>query len=207
MKRKQWLKVLHQQNIGMRRTTATRLKMQESQLGKKSSTTTRQRISSAMKKQWKTGERISHWLKRGKPTGLYKFPKGNIPWNSGKTGLKIGWPKGTKFTKRHKRNLSIARTNQKWSEQQRQKYLATIKKLGGYAAKLAYKRIKKEIPNLEKQGFRCIPIYNVIPDIIGIKDGKVYAIEVEYGKPNYRKYRKNNYRSYFKNVIWLLRKK
>mgnify|MGYP001576210258 CR=1 FL=1 len=71
--------------------------------------------------------------------------------------------------------------------------------------KLSWERIKLEIPNLEKQGFKCIPITEVIPDIIAIKDGEIYAIEVERGKPNYKKYDKNNYRKYFKDIIWLLR--
>jgi len=73
---------------------------------------------------------------------------------------------------------------------------------------IAWDRILKEIPELEKQGFTCIPIGKVIPDIIAIKDGEIYAIEVEYGKqPNYSKYSKDDYKKYFEDVIWILRKK
>ena len=69
---------------------------------------------------------------------------------------------------------------------------------------LAYKNILKEIPELEKQGFRCIPIGKVIPDIIAIKNGKVYAVEVEYGRhPNYSKY--NDVKKYFDDIIWIIR--
>lgn len=68
-----------------------------------------------------------------------------------------------------------------------------------------WKRIMDEIQELEKQGFRCIPITCVIPDIIATRDGKIYAIEVEYRKPNYVKYNKDNYKDRFDDVIWLLR--
>lgn len=67
-----------------------------------------------------------------------------------------------------------------------------------------YPRILKEIPELEKQGFRCIPIGKVIPDIIGIKDGKVYAIEIEYGNPRYEKYT-DEIRQYYDDVLWILK--
>lgn len=73
-------------------------------------------------------------------------------------------------------------------------------------SKISYERILKEIPELEKQEFKCVPIGRVIPDIIAIKNGKIYAIEVEYGKPNYNKYNRDDYRSYFEDVIWIVRR-
>jgi len=73
------------------------------------------------------------------------------------------------------------------------------------ATKRAYQRILKETEDLESQGFVCIPIGQVIPDIIALKDGKIYAFEVEYGKPNYQKYTEE-YRKRFDDVVWLLRK-
>lgn len=69
-----------------------------------------------------------------------------------------------------------------------------------------YQKILHEIPELERQGYVCIPITKVVPDIIAVKDGKIYAIEVEYGVPNYEKYNKENYKKYFADIIWLLRK-
>lgn len=77
--------------------------------------------------------------------------------------------------------------------------------IGNNYSELAYERILSEIPELEKQGFKCIPIGKVVPDIIAIKDGKVYAIEVERGKPNYSKYDKDNYKKMFEDIIWILR--
>lgn len=74
--------------------------------------------------------------------------------------------------------------------------------------KIAFKRIIDELPLLKEQGFEyLVPIGLPIPDIIGIKNGKVYAIEVEYGwKPNYSKYTEES-KKYFDEVIWILRKK
>lgn len=72
--------------------------------------------------------------------------------------------------------------------------------------KRTYQRIHDEAEKLKKEGFIVIPIAEVVPDIIAIKDGNIYAYEVEYGKPNYGKYDKNNYRKYFDDIIWLLRK-
>jgi hypothetical protein len=71
---------------------------------------------------------------------------------------------------------------------------------------IVWQRILKEIPELEKQGFRCIPIGKVIPDIIAFKDGKVFAIEVEYGNPKYDKYDEET-RRYFDDIIWIIRNK
>jgi hypothetical protein len=73
-----------------------------------------------------------------------------------------------------------------------------------FCQKTAFERILQEIPELEKKGFKCIPIGKVIPDIIGIKDGKIYAIEVERSKPNYDKYT-DDIRKYFEDIIWILR--
>ena len=73
--------------------------------------------------------------------------------------------------------------------------------------KRTFDRIDQESDTLRSQGFKTIPIGRVIPDIIAIKDGKVYAVEVEYGIPNYSKYDKNGYGKNFDDVIWIIRKK
>lgn len=72
--------------------------------------------------------------------------------------------------------------------------------------KRAYQRIIDEAEKLKQQGFKVIPITEVIPDIIAFKDGKFYAYEVEYGIPNYEKYKKNNYGQCFDDIVWLLKK-
>ena len=105
--------------------------------------------------------------------------------------------------------MRLKNTGKKISEETKKRMSLTRKLkglgIGNVNSKLAYERILKEIPELEKQGFKCIPIGKVIPDIIAFKDGKIYAIEVERGKPNYQKYDKDNYRDLFEDIIWILR--
>lgn len=68
-------------------------------------------------------------------------------------------------------------------------------------------RILDECEELKRQGFRAVPTGgHVIPDIVAIKDNKVYAVEVEYGKPNYNKYLGKE-GGYYDDVIWIIRKK
>lgn len=96
-----------------------------------------------------------------------------------------------------------SRKGSKWTPSQRQK-ITKIRK-GNATLHVAHRRILKEVRGLEKQGFKVMPITQVIPDMIAIKNGKIYAIEVEYnGKPNYDKYAKA---PWFTNVTWLLRER
>lgn len=160
------------------------------------------------------------------------FKTGNTAWNK---GLKCIYPspmKGKHLSEETKRKLSIVhkgkRLGCKHSEETKKKLsLAKIGNKYGFgkipwnkgkklsesqalnarnALKKAYQRILEETSELEKQGFRCIPITNVIPDIIAIKDNKVYAIEIEYATPNYSKYTEDINKR-FDDVIWILRKR
>ena len=65
-------------------------------------------------------------------------------------------------------------------------------------------RIAQKSKELEAEGYRVIPITNVIPDIIAIKDNEVVALEVEYGyAPNFAKYQEG-FEKLFDAVIWEL---
>ena len=98
----------------------------------------------------------------------------------------------------------IASLGKKLSKEHRRKISEASKGRNGVA--IAFKRVMAEIPELEKQGFRCIPVdHKITPDIIGIKDGKVYAIEIEYRNPNYEKYNEET-KKYYDDVIWIIRK-
>ncbi len=55
---------------------------------------------------------------------------------------------------------------------------------------------------LEKQGFKAIDIGALKPDVIAIKDGKIYAYEVEFQNPKYEKY---NECFFFNDIIWILK--
>lgn len=117
--------------------------------------------------------------------------------------------KGKKMTDSQKLKISQSRIGKKMSEITREKMKSTWSKFGQYgkiAPIRSKERIHAEIADLELQGFRCIPITHVVPDIIAIRDGKVYAIEVEYGKPNYQKYTET-IRQYYDDVIWILIKR
>lgn len=142
-----------------------------------------------------------------------KYRLGLPPWNKGKALTKEQKDKIREKTKEGMlkndayRKISLShkmkgikppfRKGIKFTEEQKAKLKLRLTK--------AYQRILNEIPELEKQGFRCIPIGKVIPDIIGIKDGKVYATEVEYDNPRYDKYT-DDIRKYYDDIIWILRK-
>ena len=78
-------------------------------------------------------------------------------------------------------------------------------------ARIAYERIEKEIGKFEKEGYRVFPITRVVPDLIIVRWNwdtnrlEVKAVEVEYGKPNYAKYKKGSYEKRFDEVIWLIK--
>jgi len=66
--------------------------------------------------------------------------------------------------------------------------------------------IFEEIKNLEKQGYKCLDIgswHAKKPDIITTKNGKIYAIEIEFSKPDYNKY---NGQKFFDDIIWIIKK-
>ena len=69
--------------------------------------------------------------------------------------------------------------------------------------------IKDEMKKLESQGFRCVNVGTTKvkkPDIIAIKNGKVYAVEVEtlaQGNPDYNKWEGT---TVFDDIIWVIRR-
>lgn len=71
------------------------------------------------------------------------------------------------------------------------------------------KEIEEQSKKLEEQGFRCIPITHVIPDIIAVKGDniKVFAVEVEHNRKNHVKKYSENIKSYFDDIIWIILKK
>lgn len=64
---------------------------------------------------------------------------------------------------------------------------------------------------LEEQGFRCVPVGNgpVVPDIIALKDGMVFAVEVENGlkEPNFTKYQDTGAMQYYDDIMWIVDEK
>jgi dTDP-4-amino-4,6-dideoxygalactose transaminase len=62
---------------------------------------------------------------------------------------------------------------------------------------------------LEKQGYRVVPIGVAVPDIIALRDNKVYAYEIEKSLPKKRKLEKYNEETakYYDDIIWVAREK
>ncbi len=132
------------------------------------------------------------------------FKKGHKQLNTGRTHFQLGShlsrEQRIKISERNKR-LGIKPPGNLGKKHS----LETRLKLKN-AQSLAFQRIEAELPKLKKLGFDfLIPIGKPIPDIIGIKAGKIYAIEVEYGKPNYSKYNSTT-KKYFDKVIWIEKK-
>lgn len=69
-----------------------------------------------------------------------------------------------------------------------------------------FEKVKEQVKILEEQGYSCFtPDIKPRPDIIAKKDGKIYAVEVEFQEyPDYDKYNNINF---FDDVIWLVFKK
>lgn len=117
--------------------------------------------------------------------------------------------KGKVLSEEHKKHISDGAKgkNCNWSQKRREKFATSRRK--PYDPKrgtfLHFDRIENEVEKLKAQGFRVIPITRVIPDMIAIKDNQVYAIEVEYNQPNYKKYRNETMKSRYDAVMWILR--
>jgi hypothetical protein len=138
------------------------------------------------------------------------WKKGHKPWNEGLTKETDKRVKevGIKIKDSAVNNSNFGNRNKHFTIDHKRKI--SKKQIGNInsksAVKVSWQRILKEVPELEKQGFRVIPITSVIPDIIAIKDDKIFAVEVEYKTPNYTKYT-DEVRQYFDDIIWLIRKK
>lgn len=143
-----------------------------------------------------------------KSSGSWK--KEHTPWNKGLTKetdervKEVG--KIIKINALHNKNFG--NRNKKLTNEHKTKISETNKgNMNGINAyKIAWERILQEAEELKKQGFRVIPITKVIPDIIAIKDNKIFAVEVEYSKPNYNKYT-DEIRKFYDDIIWIIRKR
>jgi len=104
--------------------------------------------------------------------------------------------KGRIFTKEHKEKLSKSLKGKLKSEETKKIFKERP---------LHTKYVKEEINNLKLQGFRVIDIDRGIrPDLIAIKNNKIFAVEIELNHPNYNKYTNN---LDYDDVIWILKKK
>ena len=140
-----------------------------------------------------------------KRTGIFKHSEETkIKMRESHKNIRHDYSKGKKLSEETKRKIGLASIGRKlWNVGK--KYTPELRKKISEASFNVYEKILKEIPKLEEQGFRCVPIGKVVPDIIAIKDNKIFAIEVEYSDPNYKKYTEE-IRQYYDDIIWILRK-
>jgi hypothetical protein len=104
-----------------------------------------------------------------------------------------------------KKKISEANKGKKWTLEQKIKHKKAHLK--------TYKRILKEVSTFEKQGYRCIPILDVIPDIILVKGDNliIKAVEVEYLRyatqplPKRDKYNEKGADKMYDEVIWIIK--
>jgi len=114
-----------------------------------------------------------------------------IPWNKGKTKL------GSKTIREMSEKMALTR----WNRYKKNGKLLLRKPDLSWERKEHDALLLKELKLMENKGFRCIPITGVIPDAIAIKNGKVYAVELETTSPDYDKYAKQ---CYFDDIIWIV---
>lgn len=175
------------------------------------------------------GKKYSEEHKKNISLGLKKCYNENkrVPWNKGKKCPQCAWNKGlTKKTDsrlaksgnrlkgRKAWNKGLTKEDprvkkytdkligRKASEETRQK----LRLCSRQATSKHYEKILELKKEMEQQGFRCIPIGKVVPDIIALKDNKVFAVELEYQKPNYNKYT-DDIKHFFDDIIWVIKRR
>jgi len=102
-----------------------------------------------------------------------------------------------------KRTLSEAALNKIETDPEYREYLLSKQR---HRPEIHETALNEELVELRKQGFRCIPIGQMSypkPDIIAIKDGKIFAVEVELSGIDYSKYQGV---IDFDDIIWIRRK-
>lgn len=116
-----------------------------------------------------------------------------VPWNVGLT----------KFT-----NKVIADAAEKESKRKIALYAKGIIKTwnkglnGGHWSKKTHEdMLINELDKLTKEGYKCISFSQVHPDGIALKDGKIFAVELERGSPNYSKY---NLVTGYDDIFWFV---
>jgi hypothetical protein len=139
------------------------------------------------------------------------------------TGI-VSWNKGKHHSAETKLKMSKIRKGRVLTEGWKQKISDTLKgrsigikhkcskehknKLSyanAHATSIHQKTVLNEINRLHLQGYKTLNgDLKPHPDIIAVKDGKIYAIEIEFGRPNIAKY---NDIDFFDDVLWIKKSK
>ena len=170
----------HKTNIGRKHSEETKKKIGATKVGKSRPLEMRKKLSLL-----KTGSKLSEETKRKISESM-----------RGRNGYWFG----KKLSEETKSKLRVANFGKKLSEETKKKLTKNIVKVN--------ERILKEIKEYQENGYRCVPTGGKVrPDFIAIKDGKVLAVEVEYGSnPNYSKYTEED-KLFFDDVVWIIRRR
>ena len=176
----------------------TKEKIREFRKKYKHSEITKKKLREAYNLNPKMGFKKGHNGRLGKPHSEETKQKIRIKLSGRKRSLEIRNKMSEIFKQSYKNGTKIS-----WNKGKKNSQEANEK--NRLSQLRIHTRIMDEIKNLTKQGYRCIPVGGrVRPDIIAIKNNKVFAIEVEYGKPNYGKY-DNEMKSFVDDIIWIIK--
>jgi hypothetical protein len=107
--------------------------------------------------------------------------------------------KTLKYRLKHSRRMK-----EMWKDQSyRSKVLEHLKPHRGDTTSRHNEKILKVVNELSAKGYRCIPIHKKRPDIIALKDGKVYAVEVTHALPMHNKWDETD-KKYYDDIIWIV---
>ena len=156
-----------------------------------------------------TEKHLKHLSKYWKDKDNPMYGKKREDWSKmNKTRKGKTWEEMYGKEKADKMRLKLSKSLQgkTWSKETREKMKSRQRGI-----KEHWKLILEESNKLSKQGYRCIPITQTIPDIIAIKNNKIYAIEVEVQRDrNYidmTKYDVSGTKDLFDDIVWIIRRK
>jgi hypothetical protein len=108
--------------------------------------------------------------------------------------------KGVSFTLEHKERISRALKDKPFSKRHR-KNLSIAKRNIVSNGPQHHAEISKNIEKFREDGFMCVRIdRRPLPDFIAIKDNRAFAIEVEGGHMNFKKYMNPHD---YADIIWI----
>jgi len=196
-----------------------REKVSKALKGRVFSEETRRKLSEAKKGKtpWNKGVKGYHTSLKGRKRSeefrkkISEATKGRIPWNKGKPRTEEEKEAISEGTRKAMANLPPEKWEEiklKISKAEKGKHKPT--NFGEKVRKGLTEHdqwIKEEMARLMEQGYKCLDIGSLdakIPDIIAVKDGKIYAIEVERCAVDYNKW---TGQTFFDDIIWVVKSK
>lgn len=122
--------------------------------------------------------------------------KTQVPWNKGKNTGQTSWSKGLRgeeFKKHFKKGKPFCWFDTDEHRTKNNQYREDHSNA-----------VSEEVKRFREDGYRCIRTdKKPIPDFIAIKDGKAFAVEVEFTAIKPSKYYQNNPSLEYSDIIWI----